>query len=158
MGYAKGTPAGLLQDAVIIPFNDVAETRAILERHADDLAAVLVDLVPSRCGGAPMSPAYIELLHEFRRSSGALIIDDEVITFRLHECGAQTLYGLEPDLITLGKVIGGGFPHRRGGRHRRGDGGLRQQHGQGRLPAVRHVHRQSALHGRRGGGDAHVHG
>ena len=57
-----------------------------------------------------MSPAYIEMLHEFRRESGALIIDDEVITFRLHEGGAQTLYGLEPDLTTLGKVIGGGLP------------------------------------------------
>ena len=57
-----------------------------------------------------MSAAYIEMLHEFRRSSGALIIDDEVITFRLHEGGAQSLYGLEPDLTTLGKVIGGGLP------------------------------------------------
>ena len=110
VGYAKGTPAGLLQDAVIIPFNDVAGSREILARHAGDLAAVLVDLVPARCGGAPMSPAYIDMLHEFRRESGALIIDDEVITFRLHEGGAQTLYGLEPDLTTLGKVIGGGLP------------------------------------------------
>ena len=110
VGYAKGTPAGLLQDAVIIPFNDVAGTRAILERHAGEIAAVLVDLAPARCGGLPMSPAYIDMLHEFRRSSGALLIDDEVITFRLHEAGALTLYGLEPDLITLGKVIGGGLP------------------------------------------------
>ena len=95
---------------MIIPFNDVAGSREILARHAGDLAAVLIDLVPARCGGASMSPAYIDMLHEFRRESGALIIDDEVITFRLHEGGAQTLYGLEPDLTTLGKVIGGGLP------------------------------------------------
>ena len=110
VGYARGTPEGLLRDVVVIPFNDVARSRQILDRHADELAAVLIDLVPARCGGLPMSPAYIDMLHEFRRSSGALIIDDEVITFRLHEGGAQTLYGLEPDLTTLGKVIGGGLP------------------------------------------------
>ena len=110
VAYARGTPAGLLQDAVIIPFNDVARSREILDRHAGTLAAVLVDPVPSRCGGAPMSPAYIDMLHDFRRSSGALLICDEVVCFRLHEGGAQTLYGLEPDLTTLGKVIGGGLP------------------------------------------------
>lgn len=103
VGYARGTPAGLLQDAVIIPFNDVAQSREILDRYADDLAAVLVDPVPSLCGGAPMSPAYIDMLHDFRRSSGALIIDDGVVCFRLHEGGAQSLYGLEPDLTTLGR-------------------------------------------------------
>ena len=110
VGYAHGTPAGLLADVVVIPFNDVAGSRAILDRHAGELAAVLVDPVPARCGGLPMSPAYIDMLHAFRRSSGALIIDDEVICFRLHEGGAQTLYGLKPDFTTLGKVIGGGLP------------------------------------------------
>ena len=110
VGHARGTPAGLLRDVVVIPFNDVARSREILYRHADALAAVLVDPVPSRCGGAPMSRAYIDMLHGFRRDSGALIIDDEVVCFRLHEGGAQTLYGLEPDLTALGKVIGGGLP------------------------------------------------
>ena len=110
VGYAKGTPARLLEDVVVIPFNDVTGSRAILDRHADELAAVVVDPVPARCGGAPMSPAYIAMLHDFRCSAGALIVCDEVITFRLHEGGAQTLYGLEPDLTTLGKVIGGGLP------------------------------------------------
>ena len=158
VGYAKGTPAGLLQDAVIIPFNDVAGSREILDRHAGDLAAVLVDLVPARCGGTPMSLAYIDMLHEFRRESGALIIDDEVITFRLHEGGAQTLYGLEPDLTTLGKVIGGGLPIGAVAGTAERDGRLRQQHWQGRLPAIRHLHGQPSLHVRRGGGDAHVYG
>jgi glutamate-1-semialdehyde 2,1-aminomutase len=109
VAHGQGTPDGVLKDTVVIPFNDVAATRAILDRHAEDLAAVLVDPVPSRCGGAPMSQAYIDMLHDFRRESGALLIADEVVCFRLHAGGAQTLYGFEPDMTTLGKIIGGGL-------------------------------------------------
>ncbi len=109
VGHTKGVPQGVLDNVVVIPFDDPARARAILDRHAHELAAVLIDPAPSRCGGMPVSPAYVEMLHEFRDASGALLIVDEVVSFRLHSAGAQTLYGLSPDLTTLGKVIGGGM-------------------------------------------------
>jgi glutamate-1-semialdehyde 2,1-aminomutase len=110
IGFARGEPEGMLRDVVVIPFNDVENTRRILEAHAESLAGVLFDIVPSRCGGLPASREYMDMLREVTRKIGALLICDEVVTYRLHEGGGQTLYGLDPDLTTLGKVIGGGLP------------------------------------------------
>jgi glutamate-1-semialdehyde 2,1-aminomutase len=110
VGHSRGAPKGMTDDIVMLPFNDVAGSRAQLERHADALAGVLLDPVPSRCGGYPASPAYLAMLRDFTRQNGSLLILDEVVTWRLHYGGAQTLYGVEPDMTTLGKIIGGGLP------------------------------------------------
>lgn len=110
VGYAQGAPEGMLNDVVVIPFNDVKASRRILEAHKDALAGVLVDLVPTRCGGVPASPEFRDFLRAFTRSNGVVLICDEVVTYRLHYGGAQVLYGFDPDLTTLGKIIGGGLP------------------------------------------------
>jgi glutamate-1-semialdehyde 2,1-aminomutase len=110
VGHTHGVPAGVTSDVVVLPFNDVAASQRILEENADDLAGVLFDVVPSRCGGIPASADYIKMLKSFTRAHDRVFILDEVVTWRLDHGGAQTLYGVEPDMTTLGKVIGGGMP------------------------------------------------
>ena len=109
VGFAKTAPDGMLDDVVMVPFNDVEATRRVLDRHKGELAAFLLDAVPSRCGGMPVRPEYAALVRDYTRREGALLILDEVVTFRLDVGGAQTRYGIEPDITTLGKVIGGGL-------------------------------------------------
>lgn len=107
---AHGTPAGVLEDVIIFPYNDTERTLRILDRHKNDLAAVLIDPVPHRVGLVPGDPGFIEAIYQWTREHGALMIFDEVITFRVHLGGAQEDYPVRPDLTALGKIIGGGFP------------------------------------------------
>jgi len=108
--YARGTPQGVLDDVVVLPYNDAAAAERLIGAHADRLAAVVLDLVPNRLGLIPAQPAFVETLRRLTRAHGIVLIVDEVITFRLDEGGAQHLYGVEPELTTLGKIIGGGLP------------------------------------------------
>ena len=108
--YSHGTPQGVLDDVVVIPYHDELAARQLLERNADQLAAVLFDPVASRVGMIPPSQVYLEMLVEFCERYGVLLIFDEVIAFRLGLEGAQGAYGIQPDLTALGKIIGGGFP------------------------------------------------
>ncbi|SIS69951.1 aspartate aminotransferase family protein [Paracoccus saliphilus] len=107
---AKGTPQGVLDDVVVIPFNNTPVAEAILRAKGNSLAAVLVDVMPNRAGLVPAKPEFLQMLRRVTRELGALLILDEVITFRLGYHGAQGRFGVDPDLTTLGKVIGGGFP------------------------------------------------
>ncbi len=110
VAYAKGTPQNVLADVVTIPFNDVEAAVSLVREHGPELACVLVDPMPNRAGLVPADRAYLEALRQVTRDVGALLIFDEVITFRLGYHGAQGLWGIDPDLTTLGKIIGGGFP------------------------------------------------
>ncbi len=110
VAYARGVPQGVLDDVVVIPFNDTERTIRALESHADALAAVLLDLVPSRCGMIWIDPEYLAAITEFCKSKNVLLVVDEVITLRLAIGGAQSLLGLTPDITIMGKIIGGGFP------------------------------------------------
>ncbi|MFG0257659.1 MAG: aspartate aminotransferase family protein [Phycisphaerales bacterium JB043] len=107
---AHGTPPSALEDVVIIPFNDTERALRILDEHKDDLACVLLDLMPHRVGLNPASEEFVRAIREWTRRNGALLVLDEVITFRAAYGGKQELYGVEPDLTALGKAIGGGFP------------------------------------------------
>lgn len=108
--YADGTPQSVLDDNVIIHLNDVENTLTLLERTRGTLACIVVDPMPSRCGLIPLEPAFVDALHAFARSDGALIIADEVLNFRRSYAGASAAAGLQPDLLTIGKIIGGGLP------------------------------------------------
>ncbi len=110
VAYAKGTPKSVLDDVVVIPFNKADEAERILRIHARELACVLVDLMPNRGGLIPVTPEFVEMLKRVRKDTGLLIVLDEVITLRLAYGGAQSLFGITPDLTALGKIIGGGFP------------------------------------------------
>ncbi|MCU0459467.1 MAG: aspartate aminotransferase family protein [Bacteroidales bacterium] len=105
-----GTPKGVLDDVVIFPFNDIERTIAILDRHAGQIACVLIDPVPHRVGLIPGRKEYIEALYDWTRRNGALLVFDEVVTFRVNYGGAQENYTVKPDITALGKIIGGGFP------------------------------------------------
>ncbi len=110
VAYARGTPQAVLDDVVVIPFNDAAAAERVLAPHARDLAAIVLDAMPFRVGLIPAAPAFMEFVRAFARTNGILLILDEVISFRLGYHGAQGELGVPPDLTTLGKIIGGGLP------------------------------------------------
>jgi len=105
-----GTPDGVLENVVIFPFNDIERTIAILDRHAGQLACVMIDPVPHRVGLIPATNEFIEALYDWTRKNGTLLVFDEVVTFRVNYSGAQENYKVTPDITALGKIIGGGFP------------------------------------------------
>ncbi len=106
----KGTPRGVLDDVIVIPFNDCETAARLLARHGDEIACVLVDPLPHRVGLIPASQEFIATLREWTTRNGALLVFDEVITFRSEYGGAQQWFADRPDLTALGKIIGGGFP------------------------------------------------
>lgn len=105
-----GTPQSVLNDVIVFPFNDIARTLAILEQHAGEIACVLIDPVPHRVGLVPASKEFVEAVYAWTRKNGALMVFDEVVTFRTNHGGAQQNYPVVPDITALGKIIGGGFP------------------------------------------------
>lgn len=107
---AHGTPQSALDDVLIIPYNDVDRSIAILDAQKDQLACVLLDLMPHRVGLNPANSDFVHAIREWTTKNGALLVLDEVITFRSTHSGLQTKYGVTPDLTAMGKMIGGGFP------------------------------------------------
>ncbi len=107
---AHGTPQGVLDDMIVFPFNDIERTLAILNRQAESIAAVIIDPVPHRVGLVPANDEFIEAIYDWTRENNALLIFDEVVTFRVNYGGAQERYKVKPDMTALGKIIGGGFP------------------------------------------------
>lgn len=107
---AHGTPKGVTDNVLIFPYNDIERTLAILDRQKDQIAAVLIDPCPHRVGLLNGTNEFVEALYQWTRKNGALLIFDEVVTFRTTYGGAQQNYSINPDLTALGKIIGGGFP------------------------------------------------
>ncbi len=108
---SPGVPAGSTADTLVATFNDPAAVAALFEQFAAEIAAVIVEPVAGNMGVVPPQPGFLEELRRITASAGALLIFDEVMTgFRVHPGGAQALYSIQPDLTTLGKVIGGGLP------------------------------------------------
>lgn len=108
--YTRGLPEGVIQDVVVIPHNDVARTRHLLELNASRLAAVIVDPLPPRIGFVPATAEYLRMVREVCDKHGIVMISDEVASFRIDYHGPQHVHGFEPDLTTMGKIIGGGMP------------------------------------------------
>jgi len=107
---AYGTPLSVLEDVIILPFNDIERALVILDQYSGQVAGILIDLMPHHVGLLSATPDFVRALHQWGRDNGALLIVDEVITFRNHYGGAQEAYDVTPDLTALGKIIGGGFP------------------------------------------------
>jgi glutamate-1-semialdehyde 2,1-aminomutase len=110
VAYSRGTPPNVLSDVVVLPFNDSAASLRLLEQNASELAAVIVDPFPNRIGLIPATQEFLATLREFCTRAGTVLISDEVISFRIGYRGAQAALGFQADLVTLGKIIGGGFP------------------------------------------------
>jgi glutamate-1-semialdehyde 2,1-aminomutase len=106
-GVTKGTAA----DTIVLPYNDLDAVKAAFAAEGDAIAAIIVEPVAGNMGVVPPEPGFLEGLREVCDRYGAVLIFDEVITgFRVAYGGAQERYGVTPDLTTLGKIIGGGFP------------------------------------------------
>jgi len=110
VAVAHGTPASVLESVIVIPFNDPERAIALLDKNKDEIACVIVDPMPHRVGLVPAATAYVHSLREWTQDHGALLVFDEVITFRTEYGGFQERYDVRPDLTALGKIIGGGFP------------------------------------------------
>ncbi|HEY3830065.1 MAG TPA: aminotransferase class III-fold pyridoxal phosphate-dependent enzyme [Solirubrobacteraceae bacterium] len=107
---ARGVPAAAQRDVVTLPVGDERALLSALDEHGEQLACVLLDLMPNRAGLRPAEPAFVALVREQTARRGIVLILDEIITFRLACGGMQETYGIEGDMILLGKLIGGGLP------------------------------------------------
>lgn len=108
---SPGVPEEIAALTTVVPYNDAAALEAAFERFPGDIAAFVVEPVAANMGLVTPSRGYLEAVRELTRRHGALLVFDEVISgFRLAAGGAQELYGVRPDLTTLGKILGGGLP------------------------------------------------
>jgi glutamate-1-semialdehyde 2,1-aminomutase len=108
---SPGVPAGVAASTLTAGFNDLSSVERLVEMHRGFVAAVIVEPVVGNMGCVPPAPGFLEELRSQCTREGILLIFDEVMTgFRLARGGAQELYGIRPDLTTLGKIIGGGLP------------------------------------------------
>lgn len=108
---SPGIPAGLARDTLALPFNDLAALRAAFDAYGERIAAVILETLPCNMGMVPPDPDFLALLQELATSWDTLIIADEVLTgLRAARGGAYHRFGLKPDLVAVGKVVGGGFP------------------------------------------------
>jgi glutamate-1-semialdehyde 2,1-aminomutase len=110
VAYARGTPRSALGETVVFPFNDVEALERIVGPQASEIAAILIDPLPSALGLAPPKPGYLQAVRDFADRHGIVLVFDEVVTFRLGYGGAQAFFGVEPHLTAFGKTIGGGLP------------------------------------------------
>jgi glutamate-1-semialdehyde 2,1-aminomutase len=106
-----GVPAAFADSTIALPFNDLDAVESAFHKRGDDIAAVIVEPVAGNMGCVAPAPGFLEGLRAITTKHGALLIFDEVMTgFRLSYGGAQQLFGVTPDMTTLGKIIGGGLP------------------------------------------------
>ncbi len=106
-----GVPAALAAHTITLPYNDSDALRQYFQTAGSEIAAVIIEPVAGNMGCVPPVPGFLSALREQCDTAGSLLIFDEVMTgFRVAREGAQGLYGIDPDLTTLGKVIGGGMP------------------------------------------------
>ena len=108
---SPGVPKNTVMDTLLADYNDVASVERLFEANPGQIASVIVEPVAGNMGLVPPQDGFLAALRELTKREGALLIFDEVMTgFRVHPGGAQTLFDIQPDLTTLGKVIGGGLP------------------------------------------------
>lgn len=108
--YTRGVPQGVVDDVTIVPINDVDALRSAVHEAPGHYAAILIDLLPNRAGLISVTDEFIHAARELATDNEIVLIIDEVISLRLGIRGLSGEYGVEPDLVTVGKVIGGGFP------------------------------------------------
>jgi glutamate-1-semialdehyde 2,1-aminomutase len=108
---SAGVPASSAAHTLLLPLDDEAAFRRLMTEHGDKIAAVIIEGIPANNGLLPQTSGFVAALRDECTKHGAMLIFDEVITgFRLGPDGAAGHYGIEPDLVTYGKIIGGGMP------------------------------------------------
>jgi len=108
---SPGVPPGVAQNTLTAQYNDLASVQELFDHNPKQIAAVIVEPIAGNMGVVPPQKGFLEGLRELCTKNDSLLIFDEVMTgFRVHPGGAQALYNIDPDLTTMGKVIGGGLP------------------------------------------------
>lgn len=108
---SPGVTKGTAKDTLLAPFNDLEAIKTLVEANKGEIAALILEPVPGNMGLCLPNPGYLQGLRDICTQEGIILIFDEVMTgFRLAKGGAQELYGVTPDMTTLGKIIGGGMP------------------------------------------------
>ncbi len=108
---SPGVPESLAQHTLTAPFNDAQAIETLMATYGDQVACIIVEPIAGNMGCIPPQSGYLESLKNLCHQHGAVLIFDEVMTgFRVAPGGAQELYGIQPDLTTLGKIVGGGLP------------------------------------------------
>ena len=107
---ALGSTPQSAEDVVVLPWNDVQACVDLIEANRETLSALIFDPLPASLGLVAPKPGFIETLRDVTRANGVLLIADEVVSFRLSYRGGCAEFGIKPDLVTLAKIIGGGFP------------------------------------------------
>lgn len=108
--YTRGVPQAVVDAVTVVPINDADALRAAVEADPARYAAVLIDLLPNRAGLISLTDEFVQAAREVTAEHGIVLIVDEVISLRLGPHGLSGEYGITPDLVTVGKIIGGGFP------------------------------------------------
>ncbi|MDY9923292.1 glutamate-1-semialdehyde 2,1-aminomutase [Methanobacterium sp.] len=108
---SPGVPEETTKNTLLVPFNDAGAISHLVKKEKDDLAAIILEPVMGNVGCIPPKREFLEFLREITTENGIILIFDEVITgFRIAAAGAQEYFGVTPDLVTMGKILGGGFP------------------------------------------------
>ncbi len=108
---SPGVPPGVAGDTLTVTYNDIGSVRALADRFRGEIAAIIIEPVVGNMGCIPPQPGFLQALRDLCTGENILLIFDEVMSgFRVAPGGAQQLYGIKPDLTTLGKIIGGGLP------------------------------------------------
>jgi glutamate-1-semialdehyde 2,1-aminomutase len=108
---SPGVPPGATADTLVANYNDLASVEALFDQFPNEIAAIIVEPVAGNMGLVLPQPGFLQGLRDLTTRHGALLIFDEVLSgFRVHPSGAAAKEGIEPDLVTLGKVVGGGLP------------------------------------------------
>lgn len=108
---SPGVPEDTTKNTLLIPFNDEEAVTKLIAKEGNDIAAIILEPVMGNIGCIPPKDGYLKFLRNITRENDIFLIFDEVITgFRLAEGGAQEYFGIKPELVTMGKILGGGFP------------------------------------------------
>jgi len=108
---SPGVPQSFVEQTLSLPYNDIDAVKGVMEKQGKDIACIIVEPVAGNMGMVEPAPGFLETLRELTQTYDCLLIFDEVMTgFRVAYGGAQSLYGISPDITCLGKVIGGGMP------------------------------------------------
>lgn len=108
---SAGVPDGFVKYTVVLPYNDVDTLQSFFDKHGDEVAALILEPVACNMGVVMPTEDFLKATREVTEKHGAILIFDEVITgFRLARGGAQQRFGITPDMTTVGKIVGGGFP------------------------------------------------